>query len=167
MTNQTEQIPAVTIEWIAQPGDVRRATLSVLRQRRFWLKALLIGLVVSVIAAVICIATGSGWLLGVSIGGAFFAGLALELILVCLLSGFLQNRKVLRAGARWAAGSDKARIRIDTPVLTMVIPRSNLESLIRSGDLVLLRLRPKQTMAVPAALLPGMLSDPGFAHLID
>lgn len=124
-------------------------------------------MITAAILAVIYLIMGITWFDLIVLVGGFAVATYVFATVVCLVAAYVQNRKVLRAGARWAAGSDKARIRIDTPVLTLVIPRSHVESLVRSGDLVFLRLRPKQTMAVPAALLPGMLSDPGFEHLID
>ncbi|CAM3721453.1 hypothetical protein ACXYTP_20870 [Tsukamurella ocularis] len=162
-----DRIPATTVEWVAQPGDARRATLSVVRSRQLWRRTLILALVVGVLVAAVCIATGSGWLLGAAIGGGFFALIAVEMPLVALLCAWLQNRKVLWPGARWAAGSDATRIRIDNPVNTIVIERANLESVQPSWAMVLLTVRPNQRFAVPAALFSGLLTDPGFRVTAD
>lgn len=160
-------MPPITVEWVAQPGDVRRATLSALRQRRFWMRSLVIGMVVGVIVAAVCIATGSGWPLGLLIGGCFFLGLSLEMILLCLFAAWRQNRKVLRAGTRWAAGSDAKRIRIENQINTIIIARENIEGFRRVGSLFVLRLREGEVFAIPVALLESILTDPDLARLID
>ncbi|MCS3779520.1 hypothetical protein [Tsukamurella ocularis] len=167
MTDNADQIPAVTIEWTALPGDARRATLSVLRQRRFWVRSLVIGLVVGVIVAAVCIATGSGWHLGLLIGGCFFLGLTLEVVLVCMFSAYRHNRKGLAAGARWAAGSDATRIRIENPLNTILLDRANVESVERNGALAVLTVRPKQRLGIPVALLPALRPDSATPDLID
>lgn len=166
-TDDGDRIPAVTVEWTAPPGEVRRATLSLLGSRRFWLRTGAIGLVVGVVVAVVCIATGSGWPLGLLIAGAFFVGLTIEMVLMCLLGAYLQNRKVLGPGAHWGAGSDATRIRIDNRINTIVIRRENIEGFRRVGPLFVLRLRPREVVAVPVALLESTLTDPAFARLID
>ncbi|AUN38767.1 LapA family protein [Tsukamurella tyrosinosolvens] len=165
--DNADRIPPITVEWVAQPGDLRRASLSVLRQRRFWVRSLVIGLVVGVIVAAVCIATGSGWPLGLLIGGCFFLGLSLEILLICLFAAWRQNRKVLRAGTRWAAGSDATRIRIDNRINTIIIARSDIEGFRRVGSLFVLQLPEGEVLAIPAALLESTLTDPAFARLID
>ncbi|MBS4102678.1 hypothetical protein [Tsukamurella paurometabola] len=165
--DDADRIPSITVEWVAQPGDLRRATLSVLRQRRFWVRSLVVGLVVGVVVGAVCIATGSGWPLGLLIGGCFFLGLSLEMLLLCLFAAWRQNRKVLRAGTRWAAGSDATRIRIDNRINTIVIARENIEAFRRVGSLFVLQLREGEVVAIPVALLESVLTDPDLARLID
>ncbi|KXO94359.1 hypothetical protein AXK57_21125 [Tsukamurella pulmonis] len=162
-----DRIPDTTVEWVAGPGDARRATLSVIRSRRLWRRTLLLAVVVGLVAATICIATGSGWLLGAAIGGGFFALVAVELPIVALVCAWLQNRRVLRPGARWAAGSNATRIRIDSPVNTIVLERANLESVQPAWAMVLLTVRPAQHFAVPAPLFSGLLTDPGLRVTAD
>lgn len=160
-------MPPLTVEWVARPGDLRRATLSVLRQRRFWVRSFVIGLIVGVVVAAVCIATGSGWPLGLLIGGCFFLGLSLEVLLLCLVAAWRQNRKVLRAGTRWAAGSDAQRIRIENRINTIIIARENIKGFRRVGSLFVLQLREGEVFAIPMALLDSILTDPDLARLID
>ncbi|WP_079608092.1 hypothetical protein [Mycobacteroides abscessus] len=162
MTGDVDQIPAVTTEWFAQSGDVRRATLSILRQRGMWKRTLILTAVVAAIMAAFCIGTGSGWGLGLAV----FAGTVLLYealaVLMCMLAAYRQNRNTLRAGARWGVGSDYSRIRIDTPMSTIVIRRGDVVSARRAGALVVLKVRPKQAIGIPEVLF----ADPGLAGLV-
>ena len=162
VTDSVDLIPKATTEWTAAPGDVRRATLSILRQPLMWKRVLTLTVGVAVIVAGWCIATGSGWWLGFEV----FAGTAVLYtalaVVIGLLCAYLQNRRVLRAGTRWAAGGDETRIRLDTPACTMVISRSNIISVRPAGALIVLRIRPRQPLGIPTALF----SDPALVGLV-
>ncbi len=163
-----EAVPPVTVEWVAQPGDARRATLDFLLRRRTWIRPLLIGLAVGVVVTAVCVATGSGWPLGLTIGAAFFAGVVLEMVLVAFIVVYRHNRKGLAAGARWAAGSDAARIRFDSPISTVVLDRANVQSIERSRHVAVLTVPPKHRLGIPVALLPAILPPDGARpDLID
>ncbi|NMD57082.1 MULTISPECIES: hypothetical protein [Tsukamurella] len=127
----------------------------------------MIGLIVGVVVVAVCIATGSGWPLGLLIGGCFFLGLSLEVLLLCLVAAWRQNRKVLRAGTRWAAGSDAQRIRIENRINTIIIARENIKGFRRVGSLFVLQLPEGEVFAIPMALLDSILTDPDLARLID
>ncbi|MGV0740629.1 hypothetical protein ABQF35_30295 [Mycobacterium syngnathidarum] len=163
MTGSVDQIPKATTEWTAQPGDVRRATLSILRQPAMWKRLLTFTTVVAAIAAAVLVVNGSGWVVGavVFVGAAvIYAAFAVSISLVC---AYVPNRRVLRTGSRWAAGGDETRIRIDTPASTLVISRSNIISVRPAGALIVLRIHLKQALGVPTALF----ADPALEGLID
>ncbi|WKG02660.1 hypothetical protein [Mycolicibacterium sp. HK-90] len=163
MTGSVDQIPKATTEWTAQPGDARRATLSILRQPALWKRLLTFTTVVAAIAAAVCVVNGSGW----AAGAAIFVGAAVVYavfaVLVSLVCAYIPNRRVVRTGSRWAAGGDATRIRIDTPASTLVIDRSDIISVRPAGALVVLRVRPKQVLGIPTALF----ADPALENLID
>lgn len=158
-TPDPDRIPSVTAEWVAQPGDARRATLTILRSRQTWTRTLMITLGLGFFLAALFLIMGTTWW-DLLILLAIFVPIYFVLIpLVSTLCAHLQNRKVLRAGSRWAAGSDATRIRIDNPVNTIIIERANIESVKPSWAMVLITVRPKQRYAVPAALFSGLLTD--------
>lgn len=162
VTGSVDQIPKATTEWIAQPGDVRRATLSILRQPAMWKRLLTFTTVVAAIAAGVCVVDGSGWLVGLVIfagAAGVYAAFAVAVSLVC---AYIPNRRVLRTGSRWAAGGDETRIRIDTPATTLVIDRDNIISVRAAGALIVLRVRPKQVLGIPTALF----ADPALEGLV-
>ncbi|GAB3133952.1 hypothetical protein GCM10027289_24730 [Tsukamurella serpentis] len=165
MTDDPNSIPPITAEWIARSADARAITLANLRRRSYWLRPLAVGGAVGVIAAVVCIIGGSGWILGLAIGGGFFALLTLEMLLLCLIGVHRGNRRLIFDGARWAAGSDRTRIRVDNPVTTVVVLRENVVSVQRFGAMVLLLLRYEQFLVVPGELFPALLVDPGLATI--
>ncbi|KXO98262.1 hypothetical protein [Tsukamurella pseudospumae] len=167
MSETPDTIPATTVEWIARPGDPRRATLASLRQRRAWMKPLAIGLAIGVVVTAVCVATDSGWPLGLAIGAAFFVGVVVEMELVAFIAIYRHNRKGLAPGARWAAGSDAARIRFDSPIGTTVLDRANVLSIERATFLAVLTVRPKQRLGIPVALLPAILPVADDRNLID
>ncbi|CAM3372789.1 YcxB-like protein [Tsukamurella hominis] len=152
-------MPAVTAEWIAQPGDARRATLTVLRSRRTWLRTLAITVGLGLFLAALFLIMGTTWWDLAILLAIFMPVYFLLIPLATAACAHLQNRKVLRAGSRWAAGSDATRIRIDNPVNTIVIERANIEAVEPSWAMVILTVRPKQRYAVPAALFSGLLTD--------
>ncbi|MDF3281354.1 hypothetical protein [Gordonia sp. N1V] len=119
--------------------------------------------VVAAIFAGACVISGSGWIVGTWI----FAGAALAYmafgIMASLVCVYIQNRRVLRPGSRWASGSDETRIRIDTPATTHVIDRSKILSARTTGALVILRVRPKVTLGLPTALF----AEPALKNLLD
>ncbi|TWS21493.1 hypothetical protein FK529_02575 [Tsukamurella asaccharolytica] len=157
---EDDTFPATTVEWTAQSGDARRMTLTLVRQRRLWLRALTTGLIVGIIATAICVATGSGWPLGLAIGGGFSIGVALEMMLVWLISAYRHNRIGLAPGARWALGSDAVRLRIDNPINTFFIERANIVSIDRTRPLSVVTVRPKRRLGIPAELLDSWIDDP-------
>lgn len=163
VTGSVDQMPKATTEWTARPGDARRATHSILRQPALWKRLLTVTTVVAAIAAAGCVVNGSGWVVGaaVFVGAAVvYAAFAVAVSLVC---AYVQNRRVLRTGSRWASGGDETRIRLDTPASTLVIDRSNIISVRPAGALIVLRVRPKQVLGIPTALF----ADPALASLID
>lgn len=163
MTDNSDQIPTATTEWTARRGDVRRATLSLLRQRVLWQRVLTFTVAVAAIVAAACVVSGSGWSRGLVIFvGAAVLYLALA-VLMSLGAAWIQNRRVLRAGARWAAGGDDTRIRLDTPASTVIVSRSNIISVRPAGALTVLRVRPKQVLGIPTALF----SDPALVDLVE
>lgn len=163
VTGSVDQMPKATTEWTARPGDARRATHSILRQPALWKRLLTVTTVVAAVAAAGCVVNGSGWV----VGAAVFAGAAVVYaafaVAVSLVCAYIQNRRVLRTGSRWASGGDETRIRIDTPASTLVIDRSNIISVRPAGALIVLRVRPKQVLGIPTALF----ADPALASLID
>jgi hypothetical protein len=163
VTGSVDQIPKATTEWTAQPGDVRRATLSILRQSALWKRLLTFTTVVAAIATAVCVVNGAGWLVGYVIFAGTAAVYAAFAVLVSLVCAYVPNRRVLRTGSRWAAGGDETRIRIDTPASTLVISRSNVISVRPAGALIVLRVRPKQVLGIPTALF----ADPALESLID
>lgn len=164
-SGQNDAFPSTTVEWIAQPGDARRMTLTLLRQSRLWLRALAIGLIVGAIVTAVCVATGSGWPLGLAIGGGFFAGVTLEMMLVWLIGAYRHNRIGLAPGARWALGADDARLRIDNPINTFFIERANIVSVERTRPMAVVVVHPKRRLGIPAELLDSWLADPSTTDL--
>lgn len=162
MTGSVDQIPKATTEWTAQPGDVRRATLSILRQPAMWKRLLTFTTVVAAIAAGVCVVDGSGWLVGLVIFAGAAGVYAAFAVAVSLLCAYIPNRRVLRTGSRWAAGGDETRIRIDTPATTLVIDRDNIISVRAAGALIVLRVRPKHVLGIPTALF----ADPALEGLV-
>ncbi|OBB07643.1 hypothetical protein A5668_13745 [Mycolicibacterium fortuitum] len=162
VTGSVDQIPKATTEWTAQPGDARRATLSILRQPAMWKRLLTFTTVVAAIAAGVCVVNGSGWPVGLVIfagAAGVYVAFAVAVSLVC---AYIPNRRVLRTGSRWAAGGDETRIRIDTPATTLVIDRDNIISVRAAGALIVLRVRPKQVLGIPTALF----ADPALISLV-
>lgn len=162
---RNDAFPSTTAEWIAQPGDARRMTLTLLRQPRLWLRALAMGLIVGVIVTAVCVATGSGWPLGLAIGGGFFAGVTLEVMLVWLISAYRHNRIGLAPGARWALGADDARLRIDNPINTFFIERANIVSIERTRPMAVVVVHPQRRLGIPAELLDSWIADPPSTNL--
>lgn len=160
-----DAFPSATVEWVAQPGDARRMTLTLLRQRRLWQRALAIGLIVGAIVTAVCVATGSGWPLGLAIGGGFFAGVTLEMMLVWLISAYRHNRIGLAPGARWALGADDARLRIDNPINTFFIERANIVAVERTRPMAVVVVHPKRRLGIPAELLDSWIADPSSTNL--
>lgn len=101
VTGSVDQIPKATTEWTAQPGDARRATLSILRQPALWKRLLTFTTVVAAIAATVCVVNGSGWLVGSVIFAGAAAVYAAFAVLVSLVCAYIPNRRVLRTGSRW------------------------------------------------------------------
>ncbi len=71
-TNGAGTLRPIQIEWTARPGDARRATLTSLAVPRLWVRTVGAAAVFATIFAAVCIATGSGWSLGVLIGVSVF-----------------------------------------------------------------------------------------------
>lgn len=163
MTGSVDEIPKATTEWTAEPGDARRATLSILRQPALWKRLLTFTTVVAAIATAVCVVNGAGWLVGFVIFAGTTVVYAAFAVAVSLVCAYVQNRRVLRTGSRWAAGGDDTRIRIDTPATTLIIDRSNILSVRPAGALIVLRVRPKQVLGVPTALF----ADPALESLTD
>lgn len=163
VTGSVDQIPKATTEWTAQPGDARRATLSILRQPAMWKRLLTFTTVVAAIAAGVCVVNGSGWLVGLVIFAGVAGVYAAFAVAVSLVCAYIPNRRVLRTGSRWAAGGHETRIRIDTPATTLVIDRDNIISVRAAGALIVLRVRPKQVLGIPTALF----ADPALISLVD
>jgi hypothetical protein len=148
-------------------GDPRPATLSLLRQRRFLVRPLIVGALVAVLLTVIYLAMGMEWRDLVILVSIFAVLTAIVALVVCLIAAGKQNRKVLAEGARWAAGSDATHIRIDTPVYTIVVERTRIVSIRRAGALVVLTVAPRVPLGIPVQLLPALVPDAGLADLIE
>lgn len=160
-------MPAVTVEWTAQPGDVRRATLSLLRQPRFWQRVAVIAMLIGAVLTGIYLLMGITWQDLVILVPGLMVFYVLLAIVLCMFGAYRQNAKVLRAGARWAAGSDATRVRIDNPVNTIILDRANIESIEHNGALVVLTVRPQQRMGIPVALHGALVTEPLPGDLID
>ena len=162
VTDGVDQIPKATTQWTAQPGDVRRATLSILRQPAMWRRLLIFTVVVSAIATAVCAASGTRWTVALVIFAGVAAAYTTFGVLMSLLGAYVPNRRVLRPGARWAAGGDETHVRFDTPASTLLFARADIVSARPAGALVVLRVRPKQVLGIPTALF----ADPALRDLI-
>ncbi len=153
MSRDVHPIPETTIEWTAQPGDARRATLSSLKSPKVWLGVTAIAFVTA--AAVTAVqADGDRWNVALTLFGLLFVGYTTLAIGIILGVVHLTNRRVLAAGAQWASGVNDHAIRIDTPAVTMLFSRSGILSIRRTGTLTVLRTPPATSIAVPSVLLP-------------
>lgn len=154
-TNESGDLPGIQVEWTARRGDARRATLATLAVPQIWRRAIGTAAVCAAIFAAVCIATGSGWSLGGLIGVGIFALFSVVSVVACLVGAHVQNRRILKAGATWRAGSDDEHLRVDTPVLTLLLRREGLQLSTPLGKhLVLVKAGSmKQGTLLPAALL--------------
>lgn len=84
-----------------------------------------------------------------------FALFSVVSVVACLVGAHVQNRRILKAGATWRAGSDDEHLRVDTPVLTLLLRREGLQLSTPLGKhLVLVKAGSmKQGTLLPAALL--------------
>lgn len=150
--DDAQLLPPILIEWTAGSGDARRATLSSLKQAGLWKRTLLLAGGVAVIFAAVCIVTGSGWPLGLLIGGVLFLLYTAVAVGSALVCAHLQNRKVLKNGSRWGSGKNTTHARFDTPSGTLLFRREDIITNSNAGELVLLTVQPNQTFAFPRAL---------------
>ncbi|MGV0904690.1 MULTISPECIES: hypothetical protein [Mycobacteriaceae] len=153
MSRDVHPIPETTIEWTAQRGDARRATLSSLKSTKVWLGVTAIALVTAAVVTVVQ-AKGDYWVAALTMFGILLIGYTALAIGIMLAVVHLTNRRVLAAGAQWASGINDHAIRIDTPAVTMLISRSGLRSIRRTGTLTVLRTPAAGSIAVPSILLP-------------
>lgn len=153
MSRDVHPIPETTIEWTAQKGDARRATLSSLKSGKVWLGVTAISFAAAAVVAAIQ-EGGRGWAAVLTMFALLFVGYAALMLVLILVVVHLTNRRVLAAGARWASGVNDHALRIDTPAVTMLFSRSRIQSIRRTGTLTVLRTPPATSIAVPSILLP-------------
>ena len=152
-TNGAGDPPPIQIEWTARQGDARRATLSSLAAPRLWSRTVGVAAVFATIFAAVCIATGSGWTLGLLIGVGVFLFCSVAWIGAALIAAYFQNRRMLAPGATWGAGADDEFLRVDTPASTVLLRRDSIRSVTPvGGQLVMLKASPKTVRLLPAAL---------------
>ena len=152
-TNGAGTLPPIQIEWTARQGDARRATLTSLATPRLWARTVGIAAVFATIFAAVCIATGSGWSLGLLIGVSVFLVCSVAWIGAALIAAYFQNRRMLAPGAKWGAGADDEFLRVDSPASTVLLRRDSIRSVTPvGGQLVMLKASPKTVRLLPAAL---------------
>ncbi|MCV7067711.1 hypothetical protein H7H51_22125 [Mycolicibacterium farcinogenes] len=163
MTGSVDQIPKATTEWTAQPGDTRRATLSILRQPALWKRLLAFTTVVAAIAAGVCFVNGSGWLVGRRGYSPGLAG-AVRGVRGRGQPGVRLHPEPASPAHRIAVGRRRRRHPHphrhpgDHPD-----HRPRQHHLVRpAGALIVLRVRPKQVLGIPTALF----ADPALEGLI-
>lgn len=154
MSRNVYPIPETTIEWTARKGDARRATLSSLKSWKVWLGVATVSFVGTTLVTVAEVGD-SGWTVALTMFAILFVGYAALIIGVILFIVHLTNRRVLAAGAHWASGINDHAIRIDTPAVTILLPRSGIRSIRRTGSLTALRTQPASSIAVPSILIPS------------
>lgn len=153
MSRDIHPIPETSIEWTAQRGDARRATLSSVKSVKVWAGVAAIALVAAVVVTAIQ-AGGARWTVVLIMFGILLVGYTVLALGIILAVVHLTNRRVLAPGAPWASGVNEHSIRIDTPAATMLFSRSGLRSIRRTGTLTVLRTPSAGSIAVPSILLP-------------
>lgn len=151
---QERSVPPLAIEWVAQPGEAWRTTISAMGEPRAWRSVSVLSAIVAVAAGVIAVGTGSRWPTAAVVVVVTFLGYLALIQVLIMVSVYLRNRKICVPGRRWASGADERVLRIDTPDRTMLLDRVAIRSATRSGSVVVLRLRTGEATAVPARLLP-------------